>query len=347
MSPPLRFVGAAAAFACVLAAGGAACELSRFGASDAAAVAHLQREVREQIDRRAARVQTLAESVVANPQLIADAVASRDALPALFARLASLVPADAPEPDTVTIYVSDRPGTHRVLAWSDGPAGGVDPGLLNGAASIFVARGSAGLRLMFIQPLETGGRRLAVAVAETVLASAAQGGAALFPTSYGDVTIVPPPYAGATSLTATDGFVVNSPAGGTLLEVRFRPADPAADRREMRRRSIALAALPLALSLLVAVGPLIDRRRRARPSGGVARLVAGRRVRSGRRRRGARDVGGVCQSAGNGPGDDPRRRHDRRRRDRSGRLVVARRRTHAARGGARSLRPRAVRLPAS
>ncbi len=56
---------------------------------------------------------------------------------------------------------------------------------------------------------------------------------------------------------------MNSPAGGTLLEVRFRPADPAADRREMRRRAIALAALPLALSLLIGVGPLIDRRRRA------------------------------------------------------------------------------------
>ncbi len=88
---------------------------------------------------------------------------------------------------------------------------------------------------MFIQPLETGGRRLAVAVAETVLASAAQGGATLFPTSYGNVTIVPPPYAGAASLTAADGFVVSSPAGGTLLEVRFRPADPAAGRREIRQ----------------------------------------------------------------------------------------------------------------
>ena len=263
MSFPLRFIGAACALALVLGAGGAACELGRFGTSDADAIAHLGREVRQQIDRRAARVQELAESVTANPQLIADAITSRDALPALFDRLASLVPAETREPNTVTIYVSDRPGAYRVLAWSDGPAGGVDPELLKGAASLFVARGPAGLRLMFIQPLESGGRRLAVTVAETVLAPVAQAGAALFPTSYGEVTIVPPPYAGATPLDTSEGFVVSSAAGGTLLEVRFRPADPAARRDDLRRRVIALAMLPLALSVLVAVGPFLDRRRLA------------------------------------------------------------------------------------
>jgi signal transduction histidine kinase len=263
VTSPLRFIGAACALALVLGAGGAACELARFGTSDADAVAHLEREVRQQIDRRSARVQTLAERVTADPQLIADAIASRDRLPELFDRLASLVPAGTLEPDTVTIYVSDRPGTYRVLAWSDGPAGGVDPELLKGAASLFVARGPAGLRLMFVQPLETGGRRLAVTVAETVLAPVVQGGPALFSTSYGNVTIVPPPYAGAASLDAREGFVVNSPAGGALLEVRLAPADLAARRAELRRRAVAVAALPLALALLVSVGPLLDRRRRA------------------------------------------------------------------------------------
>jgi signal transduction histidine kinase len=261
VSAPLRFVGAAAALALALAAGGAAYELGRFGTSNDAATAHLQREVRQAIDQRALRIRGLAERVAAQPQLISDAVASRDALPALFAQLASLVPPRDDIQETVTVYVIDRPGTHRVLAWSEGPAGEVDADLLNGPATLAVARGTAGLRLMFIHPVEAAGRRAAVAVAETVLAPVAQAGAARFPTSYGDVTIVPAPYAGASSLTPAEGFAVSAPSGGTLLEVRFAPVDLAARRHDVRRGAIALAATPLALMALIAVGPLLDRRR--------------------------------------------------------------------------------------
>jgi signal transduction histidine kinase len=242
---------------------GALWEVVRFGTSDTAAMGHLEREVRDDIARRADRVETLARRAIANPQHIIDAIASRDALPVLFTELASAAPRTARDVDTVTIYVADRQG-YRVLAWSDGPAGEVATDLLGGPSAHFVARGSAGLRLVFVLPLEAGPRRLAVAVAETVLAPVNPAGAALFPTRFGAVTLVPPPEAGAASLDPADGFVIESNDASTLVEVRYAPADPAAVRREFRRRVLAAAGVLPTLALLYLVGPLLDRRRRTR-----------------------------------------------------------------------------------
>jgi signal transduction histidine kinase len=265
VSHPLRFVRAAAVISFALGAIGAGWELARFGPNDQSALARLEREVRDEIDERAARIQTLAGRIAANPDRIVGAIASRDALPSLFNDLNAFVQPREREPATVTIYVPDRPGTYKVLAWSDGPGGSVANDLLKGPGTLFVARGTAGLRLAFVQPVELDGRRIAVAVAETSLAPVSQTGASHFSTSFGLVEIVPPPEAGASSLSPADGFLIQSPTGAraALLEVRYLAADPAERRREFRRRLVGLALSPLAVSLLFGVGPVLDLRRRA------------------------------------------------------------------------------------
>src|SRR5262245_55997131 len=113
-----------------VAAVGAGWELARFGLNDAAAARHLESDVRARIADRATDVASLSRQAAAESQLIANAIASRDALSPLFARLAALATEDTGEQATVTIYVPNRGGAFRVLAWSDGPAGEVVPDVL-------------------------------------------------------------------------------------------------------------------------------------------------------------------------------------------------------------------------
>ena len=273
MPSPLRLFRIALAASALLAVIGVGWELQRFGPTERSAARHLEAEVRQYVVARAEQVTSLAHRVATEQSLIENASTSRDALPALFARLAELATASSGNNVTVTVYVPERPGTFRALAWSDGASGSIVPTLLNGPAALFVAPGAGStpgagaLRVVFVQPVEAAGRRVAVVATETVLSPvSSQSGASTLETSRGPVTIIPH-YAGAGALASTNDFLIQSPASDdVLVEVHFAPEDLAAHRRDFRQRVGAVAALPLVLALFGCVGYMLGRRRAVRSS---------------------------------------------------------------------------------
>ena len=260
MTSPLRLLAAALTAAVALAAAGLGWELIRFGATADAAAARLQQDVRRGIDRDAARLDAIASAVTAEGPLIADASASRDRLPVLFSRLAELA-APADDNTSVTVYLASSANAPRVLAWSDGPAEAVASARLSGPSALFVARGTAGLRLVHVSPVQVNGRRVATASAEMVLATLTSSGAFTMDTPFGPATIIPP-YAGAgEGPTQSTNFVIPGPTGATLFEVRVTPSQLAAARAEFRMRVIAVAIVPIAAALLLLVGTALDARK--------------------------------------------------------------------------------------
>jgi signal transduction histidine kinase len=270
VAAPFRLLAAAVALTAILAAAGIAWELSRFGLTADAAAARVERDVRAIVADRSHDVEGLAQRVAQEGPLIAEAATSRDRLPALFDRLSALAaPADR-HGIAVTVYVPDgRAGSFRVLAWSDGPG---EKNLTNerlaGQASLFVAPGHAGLRLVAVDPVLAGDRRIAVAVAETVLATstptASPTAERYLPTAFGPVAIVEPYASAREELAAANGFAVTTGTGAPLFDVHLSSSDLEVRRATFRRRVLAVAALPTFAAIGLLAFPAIQRRGRAR-----------------------------------------------------------------------------------
>jgi hypothetical protein len=170
---PSRLVAVALVLTVCLATGGGIWELVRFGPNTAATAARVEREVRATVAERSSEVESLARRVAAEGELNAAASTSRVRLPALFDRLLTISKPVDQHGVAVTIYVPDGPtNPYRVLAWSDGPGEkNLAPERLGGPPTLFIAPGHAGMRMVFVDPVEFAGRRVGVAVAETVIAT--------------------------------------------------------------------------------------------------------------------------------------------------------------------------------
>jgi signal transduction histidine kinase len=229
---------------------------ARYGFSDDALAARLEREVTATVHAQAAAVESLSRGVAAEGRLIDDAIASRDRLSDLFERLRTLATNTADRPVAVTIYVPTAvPGTYRVLAWSDGPGEqNLSNDRLAGPAALFVAPGYAGLRVVAVEPVTRDGSPVAIAVAEAILAPADR----RLPTSFGPVPVIEH-YAGTGDTTTSEGFAVASAAGAPLVEVRFDLEALSGQRRTFLLRGLALALLPLALGLSIVATTARDR----------------------------------------------------------------------------------------
>ena len=266
---PLRLLVVTGAIALALVAGGFAWIASQTGLTDSSSAARLERAVRRLVDDRSRQVQRLAERVATEGRAVQAAADSRDGLAALFALLTSHAGGVGVERVSATVYIpAGMRGSYRVLAWSEGPAEDVksaEP--LSGPAALFVERGTSGLRLVYVTPIEIDGRRVGVASAETLLSLADRPGSGVHSlvTNAGTVLLTPPPLVNVSPPEpGTHAFVMTGPAGGALLEARFALADLAKRRALLERRVIALAALPLAIAGLLLTGPLLARRGGAR-----------------------------------------------------------------------------------
>jgi len=260
----------------VVAATGLGLELMEFGLSVEATTARLEADVRGRVTARARQVEALGNRLASIGPLIEQAVSSRDRLPGLFARLDELTQAAVARGASATIYVpAGVPGAYRVIAWSEGPSDELAPDrLAAGTSGLFVAQGTAGIRLVSTRPIESDGRRVGVAVSETLLAATTEtgavGGAAVLETAYGPVTAIPP-YVGGGELAQRDpstAFVVEDDSGATLVEVGFTPSNLEQQRQQFRRRTLAAATLPLVVGLLLLTGPVLTRRFKPGPLAG-------------------------------------------------------------------------------
>ena len=118
----LRLGAIAAGLSLLLAVGGYAREVGRFGWSDASAIGHIEQELARRVVERARALQERASRVARESALVAAATASRDSLPELFASLARpLATGDDNTSSTVWIPAGSA-GGYRVLAWSGSPA---------------------------------------------------------------------------------------------------------------------------------------------------------------------------------------------------------------------------------
>lgn len=256
---PLRIVAVSLALAGALVVVAVAATWVRFGLTDGALAARLERTVRHTVDARSTTVRTLARTVAAEGELIAEAAASRDRLAPLFERLQAVTAPVDGGAAAVTVYAAGAtPGEYRVLAWSDGPGEqDLSSDRLAGPSALFVAPGHAGLRLLAVEPVLVADRVVAVAVAETVLAPIDRSGDPTITvterrleTDFGPVTVIAP-YSSAHHLRPVQGFTIQSDAAAPLIDVSFDAGVASGRRGAFLRRTVALALLPLAIGLTI------------------------------------------------------------------------------------------------
>lgn len=255
-------------------------ELARFGITDNAALVRIEQHVTGRFDTMAAAIESLAVRLATRPAVIAGVGGGPGTAAALFDAV-RMAPAASELPDAaVTVY--DTSGAAR--AWTGRPSE-IDAERILGERMFFVAPGSLGLRLVYIEPLfdayAAGSTPLRIgSVAAEVLLSEALGvtGAAAgtfqLPTPIADVVLRPAGHAVAGIDSRPDGahqFGLLSPQEEPLLEASVAVADLRMTRVRWRRTITDLTLLFMALA--VALGALAALRRM--PRGGTIPQVLG------------------------------------------------------------------------
>ncbi len=274
-----RLFAVAAACAAATAALGLVLERSRFGSSDAEALARVERSVRAQIDAHAAALRHTAEALAGESALLASASTDPTAARNLLDRADQIVQGHQDAALSVTVYGSA--GTP--VAWSGHPSE-LPPDRTDGPEALFVAPGPLGLRLVYVRPVLDGsrGRRLGSVAAERVLSSARGLRTTAADTILLGRTIVP------VSLRARDDaaggghspyrFVVEAPSGEPLLEAEIAPDALPAARGQWRDRVMRAVLAIAALAVLLWIIPLLEwqtaARSRRRYLGAVAAIVS-------------------------------------------------------------------------
>jgi signal transduction histidine kinase len=263
-------VGIAAAIAAGLA--GWAIERARFGASDDAALRRVEGELRERFDATVAALGSMAARVAADPEAARPAPRDPAALRRLFDTASSVVPEEDSGRTGVSLY--DNAG--QALAWV-GRVSDLPKERVLGPATLFIAPGALGPRLIRIEPLARNGVRVATTVAEQAL-GAVQGAPGVSDTFVLPTSLVPVTLrarAGATSAPQDPfSFVVRAPDGAFVLEASVAPADLAAARAGWRAMTRAVVLGVIALTLLLSAGPIIDLRRQMRDTSRFVALTA-------------------------------------------------------------------------
>lgn len=267
MVSSLRLLAIAVGLAAIVALGAFVWEWTRFGPDTDATVTRVEQDVRETVRERIAEVESLATRVATEGSLVGEAAGTTTALPRLFERLQQLAEPVDQHRVAVTVYVpAATAGTYRVLAWSDGPGEkNLSAARLSGPATLFLAPGHAGLRLIRVEPITLNGQPVAVAVAETVLAAIDRSRPSAerrLSTRFGPVTVIEQYASARDNVTPPGGFVIETTSGTPLLEVRVDRTGLTDARRQFRHRALAVALLPIPLAVGLLAGVPRSRRRR-------------------------------------------------------------------------------------
>lgn len=264
---------------------GAGAEWLRFGGSAAAAITQADADIRREFDVKTALLARLASAIATDPNTAAALKAARslqgngdvDAARALF-DIIDLRTGEVRDRADIALTIYDFPSA-IARAWVGRPSEIPDETLLS-ARAWFVTPSAQGLRLVHMVPVRAGDDApLGVVVAEHALSSAPVAGslaadAYTLSTPFGPAAVVFQ-YEGAGEQVRHNTFLLKAPSGDVLLEVRL-PVAQIADARSLFRRRVVAAVLGiLALTALLLVGPLLDRRSRRGPVGAYPRLTAG------------------------------------------------------------------------
>ncbi|MFN7914332.1 MAG: hypothetical protein U0Q55_03265 [Vicinamibacterales bacterium] len=251
------------ALAVALGAGGLALERSRIGATDEAAVARVQTELRARFDVAAAALRQQTDSVSRSGEALT--LATRDAAEssALFQTLAALQPAPANGSTGLSLY-----NTRGIpVAWA-GRVSDLPRDRIDGPSSVFVTLDPLGPRLVRVEPLldraRPGSPRAGTVVAEQLVAERVDVSGSVtdtfrLPTSVVDVDVRVTP--AQPPVDTPYGFVVRGADGRVLVEAAVSPEDLAHVRAAWRGRVRAGVILVLACTLLFLAGPVLEARR--------------------------------------------------------------------------------------
>ena len=253
---------------------GAAIEWRRFGRSAAEAVRRVDADVRRDFDEKSALLARLASTIAADPGTTAalkavrslQASADPDATRTLFEILDARTGEVRDRPDiAITIY--DYPND-LARAWAGRPSD--LPGeQIRSSRTWFVTPSAQGLRLVHVVPIRAGDDGpIGVVVAEHALSGAPVPGAltqdvATIPTAVGAAPVVFQ-YEGAGEQKRSDVFLLRAPTGDVLLEASLPAQQIARARALLRRHVLAVVLGILAVTLMLLIGPLLDRRVRDR-----------------------------------------------------------------------------------
>lgn len=271
--PALRLVfGGLACAALVLLAGGVL-ERLRFGRDDRAAFARVEREVQAAFQQMAADLSRVASAGAATAAPVLADPGEETGIRRLFERSAALVDTTDRSALAITVYAGHG-GKMEPVAWAGRPSE-LPLDRLNGPATLFIAPGPLGFRLVRIEPVaataDRPASRLGTVAAERVFSEhTAVGDAArerfTVDTSLAVVSLRTR-YEGAGETPAPFSFVIRAPSGEPLLEASVEPGQLRDARKGFRRGVLHLVLVTLALTLLVSAGPLLDRRALARRAG--------------------------------------------------------------------------------
>jgi len=245
-------------------------ERARLGASDDAALRRVEAELRGRFDATAATLGSMAARVAADPAAAEPGPHDQAGLSRLFETASVVVPAD----DTGRAGVSLYDSVGQPTAWA-GRVSDLPKERVLGPATLLIAPGALGPRLIRVEPLISNGVRAATVVAEQALASV-QGAPGLSDTFVVPTSIVPVTLrarAGGSPAAPQDpvSFVIRAPDGGFVLEASVAPADLAGMRAQWRAVTRAVVLGVVAVTLLLCAGPIIDLRRQMRD---MSRFVA-------------------------------------------------------------------------
>ncbi len=252
----LRLLAAGTVLAALVGALGWAFEGVRLGRTETEAVARVTREVRARVEQVQAEARAIADALVARVADPAAPEADGGRLREVFASLDDVLARHTTVEWSATVY-----GPSGVpLAWGGRPSE-IPLEHLSGTEAVFVVPAPLGLRLVLVRPLAASGawgpasppRRTGWVAVEGTLSPATglgplTGDAFPFRTSLVDVALRPS-------------------GDASLVTVVLPPGRMSAVRRAWRRAVAGAVGVVVALTGLLLVGPVLDRRARLRRAG--------------------------------------------------------------------------------
>ena len=258
--------------ALVAGAGGYAFERIRLGASDRSAFTGVQREIRDRFDRSAGSLSAIASRVAADPEATVNATRDPAGIRRLFDVAAAALPADLAGRTGVTIYDTAA----APLAWA-GRVSDLPKERVQSPEALIIAPSALGPRLIRVQPVVAYGARASTVVAEQSLGMTEQA-PGLVDTFVMQTSTVPVTLRLSTSAAPAPSspyrFIVPASDSAFLLEAEVSPGDLAAARARWRSIVRATVLGIIAVTLLLAAGPVIDMRRRTSETSRFLTLTA-------------------------------------------------------------------------
>ena len=237
-------------------------EWRRFGTDERGAVVRAEREVRERFDAMTSLLGRVASAIASDPVAAEALQAGHDSARPLF-DVVERHSRTVVEHNDIAVTIYDKFGSNA-SAWAGRPSDNLPSERVRGPQAWFVTQSALGLRLVHVVPVGEGDQRLGVVAVEHPLSPAPAGGTLAqtrfeLPTPIGPASLRMQ-YEGAGDRVKPNSFVLRAPGGDPLIEAEFTSEQVAAARRDWRRRVGAAAMVALALTALLLVGPLLDKR---------------------------------------------------------------------------------------